>query len=254
MSQRIDSSQATSRIVSVDVAGESPPKVERQLPPEQTPLQDSEKPKLDADSPPPPQQQGVSKVFEKFQAEEGIPRSSRVLSTKEARPKLSVSRRAEKKQESKEIEISESESDQQDSETGQHPPLLVTEAETGQEMKDKNKGKPGVDVMDMTEQASTPESPTVESGEKSLRRSSEVIHKKKGPRVVRLSERKARRTVIQEESEGGNEDEQEDSEARFRKVRAQERKHGQMLLLHTYSHIQWNLSKMVAVCKVQSPL
>lgn len=159
------------------------------------------------------------KAFEKFKAEEGLPRSSRVLSTKEARPKLSVRRRVDTKQTDK------PESDRQEAQVEPQLSHIVTEAETGQEMKDTNTGKPDADIEHKKEQPSMLEGPMEESEDKSIRRRSEVIHRKKTPRVSRLSERKVRTAILEDDetqsNEGGAEKGKEDSDSRFRKVRVQ---------------------------------
>lgn len=165
------------------------------------------------------------KAFEKFRAEEGIPRSSRVLSTKEGRPKLRISRKSERPAVTKQTD--EAESDRQDAQVEPQLSHVVTEAETGQEMKDSNNEKTAAEIEHKKEQLSTVQEPVIESGEKSMRRSSEVIHRKKPPQVSRLSERKLKRTAITEEvnetqnNEGDGEEKEEESDPRFRKVRVQ---------------------------------
>ena len=162
------------------------------------------------------------KVFEEFKAEEGLPRSSRVLSTNEGRPKLNIGRRSKRpvgtQQTDKPV------SDHQESQVEPQLSHVVTEAETGQEMKDTNKIDTAIEQK--KEQPGKLEGPTVESEGKSIRRSSEVVHRKKSPRVSRLSERKLRLAIPEEEdkthsNEGEREGEEEDSDSRFRKVRVQ---------------------------------
>lgn len=174
------------------------------------------------------------KVFEEFEAEEGLPRSSRVLSTNEGRPKLNVGRRSKKSVDTQQTEKPVSD-DHQNSQVEPQLSHVVTEAETGQEMKDSNKIDTAIEQK--KEQPSKLEGPTVESEEKSIRRSSEVVHRKKPPRVSRLSERKLRMAIPEEDNqthsnEGEKEGEEEDSDLRFRKVRVQVGRHAHTHMFH----------------------
>ena len=168
------------------------------------------------------------KVFEEFNAEEGLPRSSRVLSTNEGRPKLNIGRRSKRPVDTQKTDTPVS--DHQESQVEPQLSHVVTEAETGQEMKDSDKSNTAIEQK--KEQPSKLEEPTVKSEEKSLRRSSEVVHRKKPPRVSRLSERKLRMAIPEEDkthsNEGEREGEEEDSDSRFRKVRVQVGRHATM--------------------------